>query len=101
MRGERLHPAAIAVYAVQALREAALPLVVILVVPLLGGGFDQGALVRGALFAVAGALAATLIGAIRWATTEYAATGETIRLRKGWLAVNEVEVPLSRVQAIV
>jgi putative membrane protein len=98
--GERLHPAAIAVYAVKTLREAAVPLLVVLGVSVFGGGFDGEALLRGAAFAVIGTLAAAVIGAVRWAATRYSLAGEQIRLRRGWLSVKEVEVPFSRVQAL-
>ena len=98
--GERLHPAAIAVYAVAALREAALPAVVILGVSVLGGGFDSEALLRALGLAVLGTLGATLLGAIRWAATVYSLAGDAIRLRRGWLSVKEVEIPFSRVQAL-
>ena len=96
----RLHPAAIAVYAVQALREAALPLVAILAVSVFGGGFDREALLRAAAFAVIGALGAGVIGTVRWAATVYSVEAEAIRLRRGWLSVKEVEVSFSRVQAL-
>ena len=53
-----LHRAAIAVYAVQALRDGALPLLVVLGVSIAGRGMDEGALWRGAGFAVLGTAAA-------------------------------------------
>ena len=49
----RLHRSGIAIYAVGALREAALPLLVLVVVSGLGGGLDERALVRGLAFAPA------------------------------------------------
>jgi putative membrane protein len=98
--GERLHPAAIAVYAVQALREGAFPLITILAVSVFGGGLDERALLRGLAFAAIGALGATVLGALRWASTRYRTDGETIRLRRGWLSVKETDVPLARVQAL-
>ena len=98
--GERLHPAAIAVYAADALRQGAFPLLVILAVSVLGGGFDADAALRAATFALIGTAVAALAGGFRWATTRYSLAGETVRLRVGVLSVKEVEVPFSRVQAL-
>jgi len=98
--GERLHPAAIAVFAVAALRDAALPALVILGVSVLGGGLDADALLRALGLAVLGTAGAAAIGTIRWATTRYGLAGDAIRLRAGWLSVKEVEIPFTRVQAL-
>ena len=99
--GSRLHPAAIAVYAVDALRQGALPLLVILAVSVLGGEFDSRAALRAGMFALIGTAMAALAGAFRWATTSYSFdTGETVRLRTGLVSVKDVEVPFARVQAI-
>ncbi len=98
--GERLHRAAIAVYAADALRQGALPLLVILGASVLGGGFDSDAALRAGMFALIGTTVAALAGALRWATTRYSLAGETVRLREGLLSVKEVEIPFSRVQAV-
>jgi putative membrane protein len=98
--GSRLHPAAIAVYAVDALRQGAFPLLVILGVSLLGGDFDADAAIRAGMFALLGTALATLAGGFRWATTTYSLAGETVRLRTGVLSVKEVEIPFARVQAV-
>jgi putative membrane protein len=98
--GSRLHPAAIAVYAADALRQGAVPLLVLLGISVFGGGFDAEAALRGAMFAVAGTGLAALAGAFRWATTSYSFAGHTIRLRQGLLSVKEVEIPFARVQAV-
>ena len=99
--GERLHPAAIAVYAVDALRQGAFPLLVILAVSVFGGDFDAQAALRAAGFALLGTAVAALAGAFRWATTRYSFDGgETVRLRTGALSVKEVEIPFARVQAV-
>jgi putative membrane protein len=98
--GERLHPAAIAVYAADALRQGAVPLLVLLGISVLGGGFDAEAAQRGLAFAVAGTALAALAGAFRWVTTSYSLAGRTIRLRQGLLSVKEVEIPFARVQAV-
>ncbi len=98
--GERLHPAAIAVYAADALRQGAVPLLVLLGISVFGGGFDAQAALRGLGFAVAGTAAATVAGWFRWSTTRYSLADQTIRLREGLLSVKEVEVPFARVQAV-
>jgi putative membrane protein len=98
--GSRLHPAAIVVYAVDALRQGAFPLLVILGVSVLGGDFDADAAIRGAMFALLGTAIAALAGGFRWATTTYSFAGETVRLRTGVLSVKEVEIPFARVQAV-
>ena len=96
----RLHRAAIAVYALNALREAAFPLVVVFVVSGLGGGFDGRALERGALYAAAGTAFAAIAGYVRWRTTRWWVTPEAIHHRTGLLRKKETDVPLSRVQAL-
>ena len=98
--GERLHPAAIAVYAADALRQGAFPLLVLLGLSLFGGGFDAEAALRGAMFAAIGTAVAALAGGFRWATTSYSLAGQTVRLRTGALSVKEVEIPFARVQAV-
>jgi putative membrane protein len=98
--GERLHPAAIAVYAADALRQGAVPMLVLFGVSVLGGGFDGEAAGRGAMFAAAGTAFATLAGAFRWATTSYSLAGQIVRMRVGWLSTKEVEIPFARVQAL-
>jgi putative membrane protein len=96
----RLHRAAIAVYAVDALRQGAFPLLVILGVSVLGGDFDSRAALRAGMFALIGTAVAALAGAFRWATTAYSFEQETVRLRKGLLSVKEIEIPFARVQAV-
>ena len=99
--GSRLHPAAIAVYAVDALRQGAFPLLVILAVSVFGGDFDAQSALRAAGYALIGTVLAALAGALRWATTTYSFdAGETVRLRTGALSVKEVEIPFARVQAV-
>jgi putative membrane protein len=96
----RLHSAAIAVLALGAVREAAVPLVVLLVVSVTGGGLDTRALARGAAFLVAGGAIATLTGLLRWRSTTYRVDADGIHLRTGIITTKETTVPLSRVQAL-
>src|SRR4051794_13515912 len=98
--GERLHPAAVAVYAAEALRGGLFPLLVIVGASALGGGLDVHDLTRTAAYALVGAAVSAIIGAVRWATTLYGFAGETVRFRQGWLSVKEVEIPFARVQAV-
>ena len=98
--GSRLHMAAIAVYALQALREAAVPMVVVFGVSVFGGGFDADAAWRALGFGLLGVVGATVAGVVRWMTTTYSFHDEAVRLRTGLLSTNEVEVPFARVQAL-
>ena len=91
-----LHPAAIAVYALTALREAAVPLVILFVFR----GLDSGALSRGLLYAAGGTAFAAVMGFLRWRTTTWWVTEEAIHHRRGLLATKETDVPLARVQSL-
>jgi putative membrane protein len=96
----RLHRAGIAVYALAALREAALPLLALVVISGLGGGLDERALVRGLAFLVAGTAAATVMGYVRWRTTTWWVSPEAIHHRRGLVGIKETDVPLTRIQSI-
>jgi putative membrane protein len=96
----RLHLAGIAVYALAALREAAVPIVAIVAVAVLGGGIDAAGMLRGVAFAVGGAVLATASGWIRWLTTTWWVTEDGIHHRRGLLSIKETDVPLTRVQAL-
>jgi putative membrane protein len=95
-----LHRAGIAVYAVNALRESAFPLLALIVVSGLGGGLDEGALLRGLGFAVVGVVAATALGYWRWTTTTWWVTPEAIHHKTGLIGLKETDVPLSRIQSL-
>jgi putative membrane protein len=96
----RLHRSGIAVYAVSALREAALPLVALLVVSGLGGGLDERALLRGLMFLVIGVVAATVLGYWRWWTTTWWVTAEAVHHKSGLIGLKETDVPLTRIQSL-
>jgi putative membrane protein len=96
----RLHRAGIGVYAFSALREAALPLVALVVVSGLGGGLDERALLRGLGFLVAGVVAATALGYWRWWTTTWWTTPDAIHHKSGLIGLKETDVPLTRIQAL-
>jgi putative membrane protein len=96
----RLHRSGIAVYAFNALREAALPLIVLVVVSGLGGGLDERALLRGVTFLVIGVVAATVLGYWRWWTTTWWVTPEGIHHKSGLIGLKETDVPLTRIQSL-
>jgi putative membrane protein len=98
----RLHPAGIAVLGVGALRGLALPLGVAFAGAVLGAGGSGGgqALSRAVLFGLLGAALAAAAGVAGWLTTRWSVGEDTIRLRTGVIATREIDVPLSRVQAI-
>jgi putative membrane protein len=96
----RLHPAGIAVLAVDSLRQAALPLLLGFGATLFGGDFDAVALARVVGFTLIATAVAVLLGYVRWRSTTYAVTGDAIEYRTGVVSVREASVPLSRVQAL-
>jgi putative membrane protein len=98
--GTRLHPAAIGVLALGALRDAAIPIVVLLAASLAGRGLDTGALVRGAVYLVAGVAIASLAGFVRWMSTSYAVDERGVHWRSGVLHTKSTTVPLGRIQGL-
>jgi putative membrane protein len=96
----RLHVAAIAILAIDALRENLLPILVVLVVTGSSGGLDAGDLLNVLwvvpLFGVLGAAA----GAYAWGTTTYSLDEDAVTLRSGMLSTKETTVPLERVQSL-
>jgi putative membrane protein len=101
MPPERLHRAGIVVYALATLREAAIPLIAIFAVSVLGGGFDERSIVRAVGFAIAGAAFAAAAGYVRWMTTRWWVSDDGgIHHRSGVISTKAVDVPLSRVQSL-
>src|SRR3954466_153455 len=98
--GTRLHPAAIGVLALGALRDAAVPIVVLLVASLAGRGLDTEALVRGAIYLVLGVAIASLTGFVRWMSTSYAVDDRGVHWRSGGLSKKSTTVPLGRIQGL-
>jgi putative membrane protein len=96
----RLHRAAIGVYVLKTLREGALPLLVIIVLGVLGRGFDAAALARGALFAGVGLVIATITAYARWRSTRWWVNGDGIHRRSGIFNRKQTDIPLSRVQSL-
>jgi putative membrane protein len=92
----RLHPAAIAVLALKALRDAAVPIVIVL----LARGFDAGALERNAFYLVLGVAIATLTGFMRWRSTSYAVDERGVHFKSGIISTKATTVPLNRIQGL-
>jgi putative membrane protein len=98
--GTRLHPAAIGVLALGALRDAAVPIIVLLVASLAGRGLDTEALLRGAIYLVLGVAIASLTGFVRWMSTSYAVDERGVHWRSGIVRRRATTVPLSRIQGL-
>jgi putative membrane protein len=96
----RLHRAAIGVYVLATVRDAALPLVIVFFVSALGGGFDASAMLRGAIYAAIGIAAAALTGWWRWSNTRWWVTEDGIHHRSGLLTTKQTDIPFSRIQAL-
>jgi putative membrane protein len=96
----RLHPAAIAVLALGALREAAFPIVILLAASLAGRGLDTAALVRSAIYLVIGVVLSSLTGFVRWRYTSYAVDEDGVHWKSGVVRRKATTVPLSRIQGL-
>jgi putative membrane protein len=96
----RLHRAGIAVYAVGALREFAVPLLVLVVLSAFRGGLDEGALLRGHAFGLVGLVASTVLGYVRWRTTTWWVTPQAVHRKSGLVGIKETDVPLTRIQSL-
>jgi putative membrane protein len=96
----RLHRAAIAVYVFKTVRDAALPLLIIVLVSAFGGGFDSAGLLKGALYGLVGTAIAAVTGWWRWDTTRWWVTADGIHKRSGLLNTKQTDIPLARVQAL-
>jgi putative membrane protein len=93
MTRRKLHPAAIGAEALDALRAALVPVVVLVLV----GGGGLGRLV---VYGIAGLALAVVSAYASWATTWWNVGDGAIRLRTGVFSERIVAVPLDRVQAI-
>jgi putative membrane protein len=96
----KLHPAAIGVLALGALRDAALPIVVLLFTAVAGSGLDTGALERGAAYLVLGVAAASIAGFMRWRSTSYAVDEHGVHWQSGIVRKKQTTVPLDRIQGL-
>jgi putative membrane protein len=96
----KLHRAAIAVYVLKSMRDAALPLVIIVFFSAFGGGFDAQGLARGAVYGAIGVAIAAVTGWWRWDTTRWWVTTDGIHRRSGLISTKQTDVPFTRVQAL-
>lgn len=97
---QKLHPAAIGVLALGALRDAALPIIVLLFTAVAGDGLDAGALERGAAYLVLGVAAASLAGFMRWRSTSYTVDEHGVHWESGIVRKKQTTVPLDRIQGL-
>ena len=88
------------IYSASALRQGIFPLLIIIVMPLLGGNFDAGGLLRAAAYAAAGIVIAMLSGYFRWSTTTYWIDDTAIHHHTGLLRERDTKVPLERVEGL-
>jgi putative membrane protein len=93
----RLHPAEIALAALENLREILIAAVVGLLV---GGGAGGMPPIAGAMLALGGVVVAAVIGYVRWRHTTYSAFGGALHFRRGVISPDETSVPIGRIQAI-
>jgi len=96
----KLHPSALVIYSASALRQGIFPLLIIIVMPLLGGNFDASGLLRAAAYGVAGIVIAGLSGYVRWSTTTYWVDDTAIHHHTGLLRERDTKVPLERVEGL-
>src|SRR3954451_22896332 len=100
MNKHRLHPAALVVYAASALRQGIFPLLIIIVMPLLGGNFDSRGLLRAAAYGAIGLVVAVASGYVRWSTTTYWIDETAIHHHTGLLRERDTRVPRERVEGL-
>jgi len=96
----RLHRAAIFVYSADALRNAAFPLIVIVGMSVLGGGFDARDLMRAAIYGAIGVTVSAVMGYARWRSTTYRIGPEAIHHHTGIVREKDTVVPLARIEAL-
>jgi putative membrane protein len=98
MPDRRLHRAGIAIYGVQALGNAAFPLLIVLGLTLLGGRGEN--ITRSLIYGAIGIGGALVAGYVKWSTTTYRVDERAIHHRTGLIKVEDTDVPLSRVEAL-
>lgn len=93
MRSERrLHRAAVFVAALEAARDALVPVVIGFFVT--GGGST-----RALVFALLGLIGSVVVGTVRWSSTSYRVVDEALHFKTGVFSPDEQTVPLARVTA--
>jgi putative membrane protein len=96
----RLHRAAIGVYVLNTVRDAALPLVIVVVLSVFRGGLDVGSLLNGLLYGAIGVAVAALAGWWRWDTTRWFVDDYGIHKRTGLFTTKQTDIPFARIQAL-
>jgi putative membrane protein len=96
----RLHRAAIGVYVLNTVREAAVPLLIIVVISVFRGGLDAESLYNGLLYGVLGTAAAAVAGWWRWDTTRWFVDDYGIHKRSGLFTRKQTDIPFGRIQAL-
>ena len=88
------------VYSAAALRSGLFPLLIIVVMPLLGGDFDSRGLLRAAAYGVIGLAVAGISGYIRWSTTRWWIDETAVHHHTGLLRKSDTKVPLERIEGL-
>jgi putative membrane protein len=96
----RLHRAAISVYVLATLRDAALPLVIVLLLSVFRGGLEAGSLLNGAIFGAIGVTGAAVMGWWRWDNTRWWVDNSGIHKRSGMFTTKQTDIPWNRIQAL-
>ena len=96
----KLHPAAMVIYSAAALRSGLFPLLIIVVMPLLGGDFDSRGLLRAAAYGVIGLAVAGISGYIRWSTTRWWIDETAVHHHTGLVRKSDTKVPLERIEGL-
>jgi putative membrane protein len=93
----RLHPAEIALAALDNLREVVFAAVIGLLV---GGGPGQMSPLLALAVGLGGVGVAVAAGYVRWINTTYRVAGEALHFRRGVLSPDETTIPIARIQSI-
>ncbi|MBD0280790.1 MAG: PH domain-containing protein [Thermoleophilaceae bacterium] len=93
----RLHPAEIALAALDSLREL---LVAAVIGVLVGGGSGRMSPLLGLVVGLGGVGVTVAAGYVRWMNTTYRVSGDALHFRRGVLSPDETTIPIARIQAI-
>jgi putative membrane protein len=96
----KLHRAAIGVYVLNAVRDAALPLLIVIGLSVFRGGLDVTSLVNGLLLGAFGAVVAAISGWWRWDTTRWFVDDYGIHKRTGLFTTKQTDIPFTRILAL-
>jgi putative membrane protein len=96
----RLHRSALIIFSADALKNAAIPLILIVGGTLFGGSLDTRDLLRAAIWGGAGLAIAVTVGFIRYQSTSYYIGPEAIHHLTGALSKKVTDIRLDRIEAI-